>query len=129
MKHNVQFNHTKKGLEAFGISDERSNEMLKFTTDMMDEARKNKWKKSQIMERIIDFSDNVAEACHIFGFLERANALIKGLQMKGKIQVEIVNSPDDIPDEIRDMIKRDISRIEKTIRRRDKKDGVDPALN
>lgn len=83
MKTNVTFDHTKSGIDSCGITPERREEIDKFMKHLVKKASRLKYKRSEVVEQIVDFAKNEVEAAVMASFLgtervEQHNIVIRG---------------------------------------------------
>lgn len=118
MKQDNVIDHTKEGMDAFGISPARCNEIDEFLARLILIGQKKNLRRSHVVERIIGFANNTTEALAIFLKLE--SVLRKHFPTQ-KVEVEFVGAPSDMLPEILKKIAGDLMNIEAIIRQeRDK---------
>lgn len=110
MKQDFKIDHTKGGFDAFGITIQRGKDIADFVHDLMMEAGERRLKRSEVIERIIDFSNTIGEAMLTFGFMEGLKHEAQRPK-KDFLEIEVVGGADGLPEDLVNQIKSDISAI------------------
>lgn len=111
MKQDGKINHEGHGFDAFGISGNRINEIDMFLKDLTREGYEKRLKRSQVVERIIDFAESMTEAVVIFGYLESMAS--KGSKpVKALVEIRVGDHEgNEVPDEVKEAIMEVIKDI------------------